>query len=1260
MKKMSLILVLFLLLQPLSVFASDYSFGYTIGAQVYEMTIANDEEEFYLPFDSDYLQINYNVVGSASIQVSINDETELLHNAEDGSSSAIIYFPEIIRKGDCKIKFNCSGVITVSSVVFHKIPESVSYIGPVNFTAEQRPEVAFTDYEDAVRTAVIINIHSPVIKVYGANRYINYNNPKENPYYENGIVYLPIHTFSRAFGYYYEQTENKFILRADNVEFVYNNHKLYKQTGYGKYVEISNNTLQINDNVYIPVKYYAEAIGKTVLTKDDYMVIDWRDLAKNIVSDDIFELVKEDFSKFFTVEEQTVYYVAQTEAADDDNPGTYDRPFATLSKVCEVADAGDRVIVGSGVYKEILNPRNNGTANNPIIFEAEEGGNVTISALESIGIPDYQENGLCVYNVDWDLGDGRNQVFYNGEALAEARHPNSHTSRRYYPQQLDLSPLWPTQGNIQVTLSGTADTATSTTDLNQPDNYWVGGTLVTLHGRGYGVATAKITASESSKLYLGKKSTRLWHTVGGDDSDSHFDFAYITNTKNAIDVPGEWFWGDGKLYIKPPKGKNARTLNLEAKKRQITVDLADNEYIHLVGINTIGGGMKLNNSQMCVINGGTHKYISHFTYTDDTENGFIDSRDSVHDIYDSDTAVYRGEVGFYLGGKNNAVLNSTILYSAAGGICLSGSYSYVENNFISECGYMGGGTNGVYIFCSPLDDITKVRGGHSLYANTIEKTGRASLNLSSWTYPLAEQEGLAPWVACDIAYNDFLNANISTRDNGAIYAYGSVLGDERRKLQFHNNIIGNSWVTDGYAAGIYWDNYSQMVECYNNIVFYDNSKISTDESYLHIARLSKYPNSFSYVNAWNNINAGYSFLGKFGLSLNDYPLQKWFSTGCSLTNQVSLKTENNTMFEIFKADAASEQVTYDKYGAACLNESGQWLCFESIDFGDDSQALCLYYSGDRYNTGDRLLVATGTHENADYQEVTVKCTASFKDSINEIIVPINNIQGIHDVYIKCLEYKSAGIWGINVQKRRASVNNAYSLIVTDENDQYYISGNSGTSSSVIGAITDYQESVLLDVDKYETNESGEFNLVLNKPNSNGAYQFKIFSWNDLRPLNKAFQYTYAENRFKDAFGKIKFKEALNPRLISDGSVVGTYGNDSILFENVDFGNSDVKSLAIKYGINESEKDKLTVKVYLDSTETSPIWTFTPESTGERWNRQEFIYNLYSLEPPIGVHNVYFVIEGSSSLPMHLERFSFGDKLSADAKNKTKDAFEQIH
>ncbi len=83
------------------------------------------------------------------------------------------------------------------------------------------------------------------------------------------------------------------------------------------------------------------------------------------------------------------YFVDQNHPnASDDNPGTEELPWKTITKACQTAQAGDTVLVRAGnyvvtgtglYYLPALTPSHSGTADSPITFKAYPGERVTIS-----------------------------------------------------------------------------------------------------------------------------------------------------------------------------------------------------------------------------------------------------------------------------------------------------------------------------------------------------------------------------------------------------------------------------------------------------------------------------------------------------------------------------------------------------------------------------------------------------------------------------------------------------------------------------------------------------------------------------------------------------------------------------------------------------------------------------------------------------------------------------------------------------------------
>lgn len=71
------------------------------------------------------------------------------------------------------------------------------------------------------------------------------------------------------------------------------------------------------------------------------------------------DFILPDGTSFQTWEDETVYskayYVNQNHSrASDTNPGTLELPFKTIAKAAEVLQPGEKVIISSGIYREMV------------------------------------------------------------------------------------------------------------------------------------------------------------------------------------------------------------------------------------------------------------------------------------------------------------------------------------------------------------------------------------------------------------------------------------------------------------------------------------------------------------------------------------------------------------------------------------------------------------------------------------------------------------------------------------------------------------------------------------------------------------------------------------------------------------------------------------------------------------------------------------------------------------------------------------------
>jgi hypothetical protein len=76
---------------------------------------------------------------------------------------------------------------------------------------------------------------------------------------------------------------------------------------------------------------------------------------------------------------KTYYVDANAKNADDNAPGTQDRPFRTIDRAAQALQPGERVVIATGVYREPIRPARGGTSADAMIsYEAAPGANVVV------------------------------------------------------------------------------------------------------------------------------------------------------------------------------------------------------------------------------------------------------------------------------------------------------------------------------------------------------------------------------------------------------------------------------------------------------------------------------------------------------------------------------------------------------------------------------------------------------------------------------------------------------------------------------------------------------------------------------------------------------------------------------------------------------------------------------------------------------------------------------------------------------------------
>jgi len=989
--------------------ATEYLFG---AADVLESENVSIEQNTIIASDGGFVKYDYyTTLDAAEMIIEYSDAKDARISVEpegngaqdfnlSGEGEVVYKFPSVQHSGDNYLTLRFGGNSTIKSVklIANQLTGYKDY--------DRRP-ITLTENEKAVQSAVLINEDSSVIMVNGAKRYVNLENINEKPQKFDDRVYLPIKTLARALGYYYEEMPDKnyCMLRQEQLTFTYRDGQMYSQVAHEQPVTIDAMPKLIEGHYYMPVRYFAEAIGETVLYKDGIIVIDGRNRSKDILeSPSVMSYVAEQLAE--SAEEKVIgktYYVAQTANANDENPGTADAPFKTLNKAGKVAKAGDTVIIREGVYREIFAPSNDGTESNPIVFKAAEGESVTISAAEAVTEFADIGDGKAVASVPWTLGEGRNQVFYKDGCLIEARYPNAPRVKMSQSGE-PLSDLFPVTGEFKVQVEDTS-IVKSESLLNQEEkDYWKGATYISMHGKGWTLSSAKVESSEKGMLKLTKFPYRWWQASRVDD---YWSWGYITGHKNCLDAPGEWIMEHKLLVLMLPEGETADTMEVEVKKRQTVINLNNRKSVHIEGIKTVGGSVTMVDSEFCMLNNMDMSYIGHYTYSDNQREGiFVNGTMAEVKEDPANTTLQKGESGIYVAGNNNHIVNSKIDHSAAAGLILTGAYAYIENNIVSNCGYMGSYTSGITVTNQPEKPIDAKRGGFALYNNTVYNCGRSTFNLQNFESYWGG--GILQYLPYEIAYNDFHDGLLFSLDGGITYEYTMSANSEVANSQMHNNYLYYTLPeTNPFSMGLYHDGYTEGVDTYENIIFATEEGVMFTSSYLFINP------TLSPHNAWNNKELRNDNVpnGPENLRIDQFPYGLPFYAGSYKDSEPFMKNYNkeNENYKLIKPTSAktAKGADIEVTDVVELKNNGDYAVFENVDFGEENiNALELYIRGDRFKSEKRSIsIGFGNSlEDADVYSYETQVRADRSDKLATFNEFFNEKNGVMNVYVKNTGY----------------------------------------------------------------------------------------------------------------------------------------------------------------------------------------------------------------------------------------------------------------
>jgi len=631
-------------------------------------------------------------------------------------------------------------------------------------------------------------------------------------------------------------------------------------------------------------------------------------------------------------------YVASDGA--DANPGTETQPLATIQAAVERLQPGDTCLVRGGVYRETVTFPRSGAAQQPITLRADPGQTVVVSGCDLVGgwtRADEAQN-IWTAPMPWTLGLGRNQVFGDGRVLIEARYPNT-PAPGLAMAVADLSPLWPTYGEFsiprQTRVSQPGRIVSKLLD-GQPDDYWKGALYCGVHFEGWCAQTGVIESSRSGEILVGDRTQGWWFgsAYDGKFPQEHEDGrGMIVGHRHALDAPGEWHWQDDTLFLIPPGGAMPQVV--EAKRRQLALDLSGREHIRIEGLTVRAASLRLEDSAHCIVDGCDMAYLSHYT-----------RHYGIGQIEHGRDTVKSGETGIFVSGHDNGFLNCSLRYSAGTGFHLRGYHHTIHNCLIDEVSYVGHYLNAITDAVSDFNAYENLLvGGHVITFNTMRNAGRHFFNFYGNGTSLASRDrGPMDYAATLFAHNHLYNGMLLTRDAGFLSGYfcsGGTLNGQHSQVAY--NVLHDCYDLSALRWNklglVYLDEGTCHVDVHHNLFWAAPGSLQRD-LWFNTCCVD--------IREHDNVFHGLFTRSSAQLRPDDFPGGRPFRFGHDLAQPPALPRWPQLVSQRFEAgqcDSFSAGVGKTSAGLTDLKD-GDWMAFAPVDFGAGWRSAVLSFASD--------------------------------------------------------------------------------------------------------------------------------------------------------------------------------------------------------------------------------------------------------------------------------------------------------------------------
>jgi hypothetical protein len=473
---------------------------------------------------------------------------------------------------------------------------------------------------------------------------------------------------------------------------------------------------------------------------------------------------------------------------DDGNPGTKERPLATLAKAQELVRRTEkkggaiRVWVRKGTYylhePLVFKPEDSGTAESPVAFAAYGDEEVTLSGgrrLECKWTP-YKDGIMMCSLPEWKGAKTPfTQLFVDGKRQIRARYPNYDAENPLvwgdgYVSVAQVPEPWPTtQFHFEPAKFTRKRWARPDLAVVQmfPVAYW-GSTQYKVKEIDWDAHLVKLGwgGFQINELEWGRTSTGVGRDkfYASDDGQAPYEARYfVENVFEELDSPGEWYLDaeKGILYYMPAAGVDLKAAKVEAPALEQVVEIrgSQQEPVRHIGFS----GFRI-----------AHTASTFFTAYEAPSRGdwTIHRGGAVFVEGAEECAIEKcffdsvGGNGIFLNNYNlrNRIYGNKITESGDSAICMVGFESMaqgtchpvptenvISNNLIHDCGAFGKQIAGIFssitlrntishnvIYNMPQAAMTfndGWGGGHTIEFNEIHDTVRETSDhgpISSW------------------------------------------------------------------------------------------------------------------------------------------------------------------------------------------------------------------------------------------------------------------------------------------------------------------------------------------------------------------------------------------------------------------------------------------------------------------------------------------------------------------------------------------------